>query len=380
MYTLLQYLNTLNDPTGLTRTLGELVVCRDAAGRMRYTAGNSAAVFRIRHAGRTRSLRCFLHSAPNRAAIYGDRLLRNELYLYTAPDRGEWVDVAVDDWIEGPTLGEALAEAAEARDTVRLAALSRAFDRLGAAMVADDRAHGDLKPDNLIVAPDGTLQPIDFDAAFLPEFAGMRSPELGTAAYRHPARSADDFDASLDDYPVALISTALRALALDPTLYDRYRHRDGLLFEPQRIATDPALHEVLELFERRCMGLRYRIARLLRSPTLRLHELGTLLGYVVAPKEMPATIPELYVENGLWGFRTTEKCVIPPVYDCGFDFTEGLAAVRLGASWHYIDPCGRPVIHCPECEAVKPFRNGRAKIRRNGRLFEIDRSGHEYKI
>ena len=29
------------------------------------------------------------------------------------------------------------------------------------------------------------------------------------------------------------------------------------------------------------------------------------------------------------------------LYDCGFDFTEGLAAVRLGATWHYIDGAGR---------------------------------------
>ena len=63
------------------------------------------------------------------------------------------------------------------------------------------------------------------------------------------------------------------------------------------------------------------------------------------------------------------------VNDNGFDFTEGLAAVRLGQTWHYIDPAGRTRLSCPGCQAVKPFRNGRAQIVRNGRRAAIDPSG-----
>lgn len=51
---------------------------------------------------------------------------------------------------------------------------------------------------------------------FLPVFAGEKSPELGTAAYQHPGRTAEDFDASIDDYSIATISTTLHALALEP--------------------------------------------------------------------------------------------------------------------------------------------------------------------
>lgn len=93
-----------------------------------------------------------------------------------------------------------------------------------------------------------------------------------------------------------------------------------------------------------------------------------------------AEAAELFVENGLWGYRTPEKVVVPPLYDCGFDFTEGLAAVRLGATWHYIDGAGRTRISCPGCEAVKPFRNGRAPVVRGGRRLEIDREGREFDI
>ena len=529
MYTLRQYLTTLADTHGLTRTLGEIDVCRDEQGHMCYTAGNSAVVFRIRHKGRIRSLRCYTRPGRHLREIYGDRFLPRELFLYTSPESGVWVDVVLGEWIEGQTLHEAVAEAAPAGDTARLRRLAAAFDRMAAALTSDYWAHGDLKPENIVVDENGRMHLIDFDAVFLPAFAGEPSPELGTAAFQHPARTARDFDAALDDYPAALISTALHALALDPTLYARCHYADGLLFSPQQIHTDAALREVLALFERTCRAVQYRIARLLYAPTPRLFGLANLLAWAVREEEKrsgtdtvpesaspgtgdarpddtgaadagtgsaqsgdtvadtgasdteagsagsggtrskspgegtpagdsgnkghgnisphgnpagsdneksdtagtanpgtanpgatnPGTAnpeianpeianpettnpgianpgitnpgitnpgavnpeiadtPELFVENGLWGYRTPERIFIPPVYDCGFDFTEGLAAVKLGGTWHYIDSEGHPRIHCPGCEAVKPFRNGRARIVRNGRRLEIDREGRE---
>ncbi len=378
LYSLRQYLLTLDDPHGLTRRLGEVTLCRDEKGRARYSAGNSAAVFRIRREGRECALRCYFRPMRRLAAIYGERYLPQELYLYTTPAEGEWVDAVLCDWVEGETLHAAVARAAAEGDVSRLAELSAAFDRLAFELVADDRAHGDLKPENIIVATDGRLVPIDLDASFLPEFAGETSSEIGTAAYQHPARTAADFDARLDDYPAALIATALHALRLDPTLCARYPS-DGLLFTPQRIATDPALHEVLALFEREGLAAEYRIARLLLSPTLGLPDLPELLRYTVSERH-PATEPELFTEKGLWGYRSNDRTAIPPLYDEGFDFAEGLAAVRLGRTWHYIDPAGRTVLRCPQYEAVKPFRGGRAQAIRAGRRVEIDRRGRELEI
>lgn len=251
MFTLRQYLLTLTDSHGLTRTLGEVELCRDGQGRPLYSIGNSAVVFRIRRDGRIRSLRCYLRRMRHLREIYGDGVLEKELYLYTSSETGVWVDAILGDWIDGATLHEAVAEAALARDTAKLRSLAESFDALAAGMVADDRAHGDLKPANIIVGRDRQLHPIDFDAAFLPAFAGETSPELGTAAYQHPARTAADFNERLDDYPAALISTALHALAEEPTLWERYGTADGLLFSPGKIPGDPAYREVLGLFERR---------------------------------------------------------------------------------------------------------------------------------
>lgn len=263
MFSLRQYLTTLSDPCGLTRTLGDVEVCRDEAGRMCFSVGNSAAVFRIRHEGRIRSLRGYFRPQRHLREIYGERLLEKELFLYTSPEEGVWVDVVIGEWIEGESLHDAIARAATDRDTQRLTFLSRAFDRLAAVLVADDRAHGDLKPENILVDRAGALHPIDFDAAYLPCFAGERSPELGTAAYQHPARTAEDFNARIDDYPAALISTALHALSVAPELWEHYGDPDTLLYDPRKIAADRALQESLERFEELGMAVEYRIAQLL---------------------------------------------------------------------------------------------------------------------
>lgn len=137
------------------------------------------------------------------------------------------------------------------------------------------------------------------------------------------------------------------------------------------------------------MALPLRIAELLTSPTPHLCGAAALFalaagagsGDTTAPDTDTAEeVPELFVEQGRWGYRTPRRIVIPALYDCGFDFTEGLAAVLLGDVWHYIDTAGRTVISCPGCEAVKPFRGGRAQIVRDGRRRQIDRTGTEFDI
>lgn len=137
------------------------------------------------------------------------------------------------------------------------------------------------------------------------------------------------------------------------------------------------------------MAIAYRIARLLLSPTLKLFGLAGLLARAVeaadaangpAGEKTPpdgGQTPELFAENGLWGYRCGERVVVAPLYDCGFDFSEGLAAVRLGRTWHYIDSAGVTRLSLPGCEAVKPFRGGRARIFRRNGVHVIDREGHE---
>ena len=372
MFTLRQYLTTLADTHGLTRTLGEIEVCRDGKGRICYSAGNSAVVFRIRCEGRVRSLRCYMHHPRHLAEIYGEKLLPQELFIYTSPAGGVWVDVVLSDWIEGVTLHEAVAAAAETGDTARLRRFAAAFDRMAAALTADDWAHGDLKPENIVADNRGRLHLIDFDAMFLPAFAGRHSPELGTAAFQHPARTVRDFDASLDDYPAALIATVLHAAAHDPSLLVRYP-AEGLVLDPSAVieGRSEAYREMLDAFACRGDAVGYRTAQLLRSPVAKLPQAASLFAWRLRPPPPADDPPELAVDAGRWGFRSGGRFVIPPVWDNGFDFSEGLAAVEIAGRWHFIDTAGRVVLNCPPCDAVKPFRNGTAELRSGLRREKI---------
>lgn len=390
--TVTQYLHSLEDPYGLVHTLHDLEVCRRPDGRLWYAVGNSAVVFKVRCGGRLRMLKCYTRQTPHLELLYGRRLLRGELFVFTDHERGEWADVVTGPWYEGPTLHDAVARAAFAGDGLTLASLAASFDRLALRMLRHDWAHGDLKPENIIVTDRG-LRLVDFDACYLPALAGEPSPELGTAAYQHPARTVRDYDRHLDDFPIALISTALHALALDPGLFGRVSPTDGLLLVPQELVQGCSVtwRECVDLFARTGDAVHRRIARLLCSPGPHLSGLEELVAYAVrladgardglpeaataGPVPYACAAPELFVHDGWWGFRDGGRVVVPPVFDAGFDFTEGLAAMLCHRRWAFIDTTGQEVLGMDGFDAVKPFRDGWAVAERNGRRYAVDRGG-----
>ncbi len=369
----------MSDTYGLTRSIGVIDICTKPNGDSWFIVGNNSIIFRIRHQGRDKMLKCYTRDKQNLRRIYGEKCLREELYIHSDYRHGEWVDVVLDDWIEGETLHQTILNNLD--KPVVLQSLAEKFDRLALELLRKEWAHGDLKPENIMVTPEGELRLIDFDAVFRPEFEGEQSDEIGTAAYQHPARNSSYFDKSIDDYPIALISTALHALSLDPSLAERYQVDEVLLLHPRDIINhkSSALDEILTLFARRGEAVAYRVARLLDSVTPRLFGLQRLLEYATSRPcteeiEMPEP-PELDHHNGLWGFRRGEQFVIPPIYDRGLDFREDLAAVCIGGRWHYIDRRGVVALCCPQYEAVKSFRNGEAVVVENGVRVIINREG-----
>lgn len=376
--TIPQYLSAMSDTYGLTKTIGVIDICTKSNGSPDFRVGNNSIIFHIRHHGVEKMLKCYTRKKQNLRRIYGEKCLREELYIHSDSLHGEWVDVILDDWIEGETLQNVIIKNRGNPATIK--SLAEKFDSLAVALLAENWAHGDLKPENIIVTPSGELHLIDFDAVFLPEFTGERSEEIGTASFQHPMRDTEYFDKSIDDYPIALISTALHALALDPSLAERHEIEERLLFHPNELIKGcQALEEVIELFAINGDVLHYHIARLLKSLTPRLFRLKEFLTYATRREGYQAghstEIPEIDYDKGLCGYRLGEKFVIPPLYNNGFDFSEGLAAVCIGRHWHYIDLQGNIVLRCPQYEAVKPFHNGVAVVVENGTRKFINRKG-----
>ena len=303
-----------------------------------YCTGNSAVVFEVlADDGRHLRLKCYTRPKDNLEAIYGQRLLKEELYVFTG-DGGVWTDVVVDEWIEGTTLGEAIGTAARKGDKEVLAALAGKFDLLVRGMLAREWAHGDLKPDNIIVTDEGELRLIDFDAVYIPSLrnAESRCREVGTAAWQHPSRSSADYDRHMDDYPAAMISTLLHALAVEPSIYDRFADADEMVLDSRRIAGAgcPALEHIERMFAERGMAVQYRVAGLLRSKAYILPQLDEYLSYGGCGGVCRGGEPELVMRNGLYGCTCGGEMVVPPLYDdvsiCG----DGVVEVVLGGVRH----------------------------------------------
>ncbi len=379
IYSVLQYLRALSEPAGRFRTLGEPRI----ADGCRCRTGNDAAVFRIIAGGQPMMLKCYLRTPQYMA----ERCLCSQASPLTAFCR--WLDdemtidaetggrvrvpVAVGEWIDGRSLDECISEAVARRDSAELMRLSRLFDDMALRLLGEEWAHGDLKPENIMVTGGG-LRLIDIDSVFTPSLAGLPTAQLGTAGYRHPSRDCAYFDRTLDDYPAALISVTLRALAYNCDLYRRYGTRDGVLIDPAEAVAgrSAAVAEAERILACQGDAAHIMILRMLDSPVPFLDGLEAALRQAVGTAGGLAS--RLAASGGRWGYADAGgRWVIGAAYDAAFEFTDDCAAVSLAGVWQYIDRRGRPLLILPEeVDAIKPARNGRARIRIRGRWEECD--------
>ena len=68
------------------------------------------------------------------------------------------------------------------------------------------------------------------------------------------------------------------------------------------------------------------------------------------------------------------KTVITPQFDGVIGFSEGLASVRVGTKWGYINTKGVVAI-TPQFDFAMPFRYGRARVQLANRYGYIDKEG-----
>ena len=337
-------------------------------GEVKCRAGNSAIIIEVMHNDVHKAMRIYTRQHPNLQAIYGESYYPNELMVSASASKGRLVDVVLCEWREGVTLQSKIEKFASSPS--KMGALARYFEEFALDLLDKEWAHGDIKPENIIIGREG-MHLIDFDALYRPDFTAEQCVEVGTPLFQHPKRNKKSFDAHIDDYPIALIVTALAAMAKNPLLTDLLHDNDHLLITPQLAVQgkDKVLDRIEKLFAREGDARHYRIARLLHSQSYKLSQLQPLLEAKPRIAEVENLVADYY-EDG-WGYRVGEEFVIPPLYDLAFDFTEGLGLVRVADVWHFIDHKGEVVLSCGEGEGIKPFRNGRTTIRRKDGSEEI---------
>ena len=240
-----EYLDAIRDAHDNLDKLSHLVPVLDNYGEPYRSSGAFAVVFKMKdeQTGKCYALKCFTEEQEGRAEAY--RQIAEELEFVNSPyitsvkylEKELFVDsncedeefpVLLMDWIEGETMETYIA--ANYTDTHAMAMLCYRFCKMAAWLRSQSFAHGDIKPDNIMVRPDGTLTLVDYDGMFVPAMKWQKSPTIGTKDFSHPLRTIDDFDETIDDFALASIALSLKAISLNPSLLQTYGASDRLLF------------------------------------------------------------------------------------------------------------------------------------------------------
>ena len=240
-----EYLAAIRDAHDNLDKLSHLVPVMDKYGEPYRSSGAFAVVFKMKdeQTGKCYALKCFTEEQEGRAEAY--RKIAEELEFVDSPyiisvkylEKEIFVDsnceneefpVLLMDWIEGETMETYIA--ANYTDTHAMSMLCYRFCKMAAWLRSQSFAHGDIKPDNIMVRPDGTLTLVDYDGMFVPAMKGQKSPTIGTKDFSHPLRTIDDFDETIDDFALASIALSLKAISLNPSLLQTYGASDRLLF------------------------------------------------------------------------------------------------------------------------------------------------------
>lgn len=246
--TILEYVKAIQDAGNNLDKLAHLTPVLDDHGEPYHSSGAFAVVFKMqdKSTGKYYALKCFTEEQEGRSDAY--RQIAEELdmieYPYIISVKYIEKEVCIDcqceedkfpvllmDWVDGDTMEAYIA--ANYHNQSSMSMLCYRFGKMAAWLRTQSFAHGDLKSDNIIVRPDGSLALVDYDGMFVPSMKGRKSPTKGTKNFSHPLRTVDDFDETIDDFSLASIALALKAISLNSTLLDLYGKSDRLLFSEE---------------------------------------------------------------------------------------------------------------------------------------------------
>ena len=246
--TISEYVKAIQDAGNNLDTLAHLTPVLDNHGEPYHISGAFAVVFKMqdKSTGKYYALKCFTKEQEGRTDAY--RQIAEELDMVEYPyiifvkyiEKEICVDcqceedkfpVLLMDWIDGDTMEAYIA--ANYHNQSSMSMLCYRFGKMAAWLRTQSFAHGDLKSDNIIVRPDGSLALVDYDGMFVPSMKGRKSPTKGTKKFSHPLRTVDDFDETIDDFSLASIALSLKAISLNSTLLDLYGNSGRLLFSEE---------------------------------------------------------------------------------------------------------------------------------------------------
>ncbi len=208
---------------------------KDRDWAVRYAA---LAEFQARHAS---------SRAPGSIRVIRDAVSPTDAASFGGNPEGSGVGIVME-WIQGPTLHQAVDRAARTGNVAVIRALYSAFVRMWNDLVDLEFVHGDLTASNILVRPSGHLVCVDLDSA------SWRGSPLGPSGdgspgYRHPTQHRDA--EARDLYAALVMMVSLSVLADAPELRrsfgDEPSIRDGVLlfsaWDLAHVQSSPAIAE-----------------------------------------------------------------------------------------------------------------------------------------
>lgn len=230
-------------------TLTNLRPVLDDAGQPIMSSGNFAVVFKMRDIKEEKdyAVKCFLKDQNDREESYrmiSDELeaskspyfisvkyLANEIFVDSDSCQENEFPVLLMEWVEGRNLY------AYVRDNIGnthcLETLVFDFCQMASWLLSQPFAHGDIKPDNVVVKTDGSIVLVDYDGMFVPEMRNMKAREQGSPNFRNPFRQSFIFDENIDDFALVTIALSLKAIVLAPTILFDFCSTDCFMMSVQ---------------------------------------------------------------------------------------------------------------------------------------------------
>ena len=271
-------------------------------------SGAFACVYSVSVGGRKYAVRCFTREVKDQQTRYNQ--LREYLINVLPPSfvhfeflehgislKGAWYPVVRMEWVEGESLSNFVGSNLNDPDALRrIAAQWRGGP--AASLRGLGIAHNDLQQGNVMVQADGRIRLVDYDGMFLPRFRGERSPELGHKNFQHPLRTAEDYDAYVDNFPSLVVYLSLLAIASDPGLW-AFFNDDNLILTRNDYA-DPGKSPLFDLLKKSpdqtVAKLAERLEEYCTLPVENVPDLETIL-HGIPPIPAPSAVPSTAVRG-----------------------------------------------------------------------------------